>query len=815
MQLVYTLFHIVANGNRSTMYFKALLLLLYFSTFCGGFARDSEDFEIIDASDLSAIAENCADAILSGQLTADEAVKLFKVAIEFLEGTSANRRSTALDERATRLIELATGIPGVNSSTRGRVVRPDDSDDDFCEITVARKKRKVSLDTMRVILKMVDERKTMKTIQAKYRWYQHHHLERFRACLRSEGSQQTRIEEINAYALSMVIRYREQHRAIRGWMIRNWAAQRAREIGANFFQASSSWLDNFKRRNKIVGRKVTDHIGRRKQQNQEQTQRIIDEFVTTFGRLRTSFSDSAIWNFDHSGFAYELTAERTLSWGGERDTVVQVDQPNKATHSFTIIPIITRDGRAIGPLLICLQEPNGRFGPRVGPEVQRLESLYANIQVICSSSGKMTTNLMHDWIDRVVIPTAQAESVSLPQSGLDANGEPIAGTSRNSSRVLLLGDSWGGNTNTGIQEHLQQNGIHFLQIPAGTTSVLQPLDVQFFREYKYFIKRIFMQLNILNRTNEATSREGAMNIHSLVWNQFQSPIYSDLLRFAWRNVDQTFSHHELSTLARRPALTPTLQFGFRPGHKCEIDNCTEPAFVQCSHCNRRVCLSHFLQRVCYHQEVHQAEDLMELTFEQNEGALDAEEREFDRMFVEPADAVGGALFNSSISGDFMVIEEPSTRPTTVAPVNTTTAQPATSTTPRPDPPSAGSSGGSGGKALTGVVASLAAGAGGGYIAGSALSAGAASGAASGALAATGIQMSEFVAGASIGGEAGAASESSGTASRALKDSEEFIEIFNRDKIPLQTLRRRYNVAASAERQRLIQTNEIRPPKYSI
>lgn len=66
-----------------------------------------------------------------------------------------------------------------------------------------------------------------------------------------------------------------------------------------------------------------------------------------------------------SGFQYELTADRTLSWRGERDIIAYVDQENAATHSYTIQPIITRDGKLLGKLLICLQESGGTFGPNV------------------------------------------------------------------------------------------------------------------------------------------------------------------------------------------------------------------------------------------------------------------------------------------------------------------------------------------------------------------------------------------------------------------------------------------------------------------
>lgn len=49
-----------------------------------------------------------------------------------------------------------------------------------------------------------------------------------------------------------------------------------------------------------------------------------------------------------------------------------------------------------GKLLICLKEDKGEFGPRVGPKVSELANLFGNIDVIASSSGKMSVKLMEE-----------------------------------------------------------------------------------------------------------------------------------------------------------------------------------------------------------------------------------------------------------------------------------------------------------------------------------------------------------------------------------------------------------------------------------
>jgi len=76
-------------------------------------------------------------------------------------------------------------------------------------------------------------------------------------------------------------------------------------------------------------------------------------------------------NADQSGFVYEFTSTRTLSHVGEKTTRIVAHNINKTTHSFTIMPIVTLDGRLLSPLYICLQEISGNeLGPIVGETVK-------------------------------------------------------------------------------------------------------------------------------------------------------------------------------------------------------------------------------------------------------------------------------------------------------------------------------------------------------------------------------------------------------------------------------------------------------------
>lgn len=76
-----------------------------------------------------------------------------------------------------------------------------------------------------------------------------------------------------------------------------------------------------------------------------EVQASIKEFVKDYASISQSYPKSRIWNTDQTGFNYDLSGDRTLSDKGERDTLIRVEQRNRATHSYTTQPMISRDGQ--------------------------------------------------------------------------------------------------------------------------------------------------------------------------------------------------------------------------------------------------------------------------------------------------------------------------------------------------------------------------------------------------------------------------------------------------------------------------------------
>lgn len=104
-------------------------------------------------------------------------------------------------------------------------------------------KRNISPSTMQNILKMHHNKATIKTIKAKYPWYQPNYIEYFERAVQGD-SLRSNLARIDKHVFEIVKAARKNFKIVRGWMIRGWAVQYAREICFTTFKGSQYWLSN-------------------------------------------------------------------------------------------------------------------------------------------------------------------------------------------------------------------------------------------------------------------------------------------------------------------------------------------------------------------------------------------------------------------------------------------------------------------------------------------------------------------------------------------------------------------------------------------
>lgn len=171
---------------------------------------------------------------------------------------------------------------------------------------------------------------------------------------------------------------------IKKWALEAWDEQ---ESGDRSFKASSTWIYNFKKAHRIVSRKITKFVSKKTLEDSDILKKSADDFVATVQPLIAEYGPENIYNSDQSGFQLEIHSGRTLTYEGTKKVECSAQSISSTTHSYTIQPTISCDGRLLSPLLIVLKEAGSRFGPLVEKSLYRPPNVY----LLPSSSGKMTT----------------------------------------------------------------------------------------------------------------------------------------------------------------------------------------------------------------------------------------------------------------------------------------------------------------------------------------------------------------------------------------------------------------------------------------
>jgi hypothetical protein len=281
--------------------------------------------------------------------------------------------------------------------------------------------------------------------------------------------------------------------------------------------------------------------------------------------LLAKYTPNQILNSDHCSFQQEYVAPRTLSYTGERTTLVAVKKKYNITHSYTVQPICSADGHLLDKFLLILQEKANSFGPRV----QRDLIVPPNVVVRASKSGKSSNEIHHIFLTQVLHPCAPDE-------------------------FLLILDSW--KTQTGLDKFRKvfpdrKNSL--LILPEGSTGHIQPLDLSVFRSWRRFHEKIEHYTHI-NRTEiDMTDRQYFINLHSFIHNQLSAPVFRNLIKSGF--IDATIVNGTVREI-NKPI---DVCFKF---HKifCSISDCEERTLLICAWCKKHYCHYHLVQDLHVH-----------------------------------------------------------------------------------------------------------------------------------------------------------------------------------------------------------------------
>lgn len=389
---------------------------------------------------------------------------------------------------------------------------------------------------------------SFKTLQTRFRELTSPmRLSRIRKYVEQGGTRREKHRQISEFVLTKAIFARRDNFVIHDKDLRLWAIRKAHELDLPDFVASATWLKEFKKRNKLVSRKITRFVSERFSKDLEdlydQGATFQVEFMDT---IIPRFNPNEIFNMDQSGINYESHGGRTLSFRGEKDTNALAQSMNSLSHSYTVMPLLTMSGEIRTPVLICLQEESGQFGPVVTRTMERPNNLY----ITCTRSGKVNKEMMKTFFNDAIIPMID-------------------------ERACFIVDAWRGQSDDDIFA-TQEKEVEIRRLPEGSTGFMQPLDVFGFRQWKYFIKQFTEKILIEQYDINIHQRDHVLRLNSLIVNQFQSELFRPMFKYAWAKSGFPVEEQPFQSVQG-------ICFDFEAA-RCQNLQCQPPGipFIQCS-----------------------------------------------------------------------------------------------------------------------------------------------------------------------------------------------------------------------------------------
>ncbi|PIC33299.1 hypothetical protein B9Z55_013327 [Caenorhabditis nigoni] len=325
------------------------------------------------------------------------------------------------------------------------------------------------------------------------------------------------------------------------------------------FTPSKSWLNDWKRANRISSRKITKFVSVVRHQSKQDLEDQASDFVENVNNVLAARDPSSVWNADQSGFQLIMHTARTHARTGSKRVECVVPTVAATTHSLTVTVLASAAGELHPKLYVQLKEPGGKF-PRKG------HFTADNLYVTCGQSHIMTKK------HAVLFYKDMLFHSSMPDD------------------MVFVCDSWVGWVDNSARDSVTPSGynVRKMVIPAGCTGMVQPCDVGIFGAFKKVVKRIFGQAQLEYPKYKIHTRDPTLQMLALVYWQFQNPKLVPWVQYAW--------HASGYDVGRPPVfLSPSEQlFPKDVAQRCSEPACRNTSFITCLYCSKYYCFSDFV-----------------------------------------------------------------------------------------------------------------------------------------------------------------------------------------------------------------------------
>ena len=129
--------------------------------------------------------------------------------------------------------------------------------------------------------------------------------------------------------------------------------------------------------------------------------------------------------------------------------------------------------------------------------------------------------------------------------------------------------------------------MQIILLPPGATSGYQPLDVNGFRIWKAFVRKISSEIRLLGDAVNITlgQRNSILKIQFITHNQLSSPQFKEMWKYPWQKIGYV--------VCESPSFMHPVRFCF--DQSCEqCATCNDTKFLRCSWCSLYYCIKHVL-----------------------------------------------------------------------------------------------------------------------------------------------------------------------------------------------------------------------------
>ena len=231
-----------------------------------------------------------------------------------------------------------------------------------------------------------------------------------------------------------------------------------------------SWLKKFNGRHNITYRRLS-HVGQQDPFQLRTVQCVFGELVSRILK-DLMVPPFFVYNMDQTGVIFDSIGHRVLQKKGTKKVWSYSREKSQKGYRCSVFLTVAQDGDVTQPFIVFPGTKNGRI------HTQEVPDLDSNASYTVQKNGWTDTETMMEYAEDVFIPNVRQKQQTTGYKG----------------PVFLLLDAHICHSDREFVGLLRKENVYVINIPPGSTSVCQPLDVSVMKPFKQKLRSHFVDI---------------------------------------------------------------------------------------------------------------------------------------------------------------------------------------------------------------------------------------------------------------------------------------------------------------------------------